>query len=110
MHQCVSSLYRWTGRLSRLDEQELFDLSPLPFGSFCLLLLDLVVKLELLFSLCRLTSPVISHSQAIVCVGKVRIHFDCLRVEADRLVKGTLRCRDNSELQVSLTALRIDRD
>ena len=80
-------MYCWTSLLPGLYNQELFDLSPLSFGSFCLLLLDLVVKLKLLFSLCRLTGPVISHPKTIVGVGKLRVRFDCFCIEADRLVK-----------------------
>ena len=81
-----------------MDDQELFDLSPLPLGSFCLLLLNLVVKLEFLFSLCRLTSPVVSDAQAIVGIRKLRICFDCFCVESDRFVEAALGRRDNSEL------------
>ena len=75
------------GFLGKLDDQELFDLSSLPLGSFCLLLLDLIVKLKFLFSLRRLTGPVVSHAQAIMGIGKLRICFDCFCVESDRLVQ-----------------------
>src|SRR5580693_4620154 len=94
---------------SRLDHHKLLYLSSLLIDNLRLLPLDLVMKEKLLLRFCWLTNTLISHTQAIMSIRKLRIRFDRFVIEVNGLIEQTLGRSDDSKLQVSPAALGIKR-
>ena len=62
------------------------------------------MQLKFLFGLFRRSDPIISHTQPIMRLAKLRVYFDGLGVETNRLFKIMLGRREYPKLQVGVAA------